>query len=454
MALAACSGQPGNQLVKAPNQAQPELADEVPQPGQNSIACVLNDILKVGEETKACCANIAGETLCWKGAKQDINKTNDESFTVIERGTEKTGRQPLKIVSYHFLNSLGKGLSVEKYWEYLMENVKNAEELGIFVENIMHYETDDDDRLLSADELLAIGKGDCDNYANVMKKGLILLGKKKGHDYQPKILSSGPAKHSVLAFIDEDNVWKSFDQLVPFNIIEKKGSTLDWQSASKIFKRATKPEDKFYERVHVGKNGTMDISFLDPNTLKHDFTRINIRVWENYDPSNPKEYLPEKLYGPEWVKFKDIQVRYPDTVFFYASGHLDQIDSKDSIQIYEDGKLVQESFNKPKNHVIVEVYSLKTGKVQKRHFEDGTIEAYDETTGIITRRQFANKDLETFKNGQIDQKIYKSGKIDFESYENGHIGQRSFRDGTVEWLDENGKIYQIKDARGTRRVNE
>ena len=321
------------------------------------------------------------------------------------------------------------GIPPSVYMNYLAGSAKNATELATVLSAFIQYQEIQDDNMLTPEEILSMGSGDCDNMSNLFVKLLETLGKKSGYDYKAKVVGLDGANHAVAIFNDTDGKWKAFDLQLPFNEMRQINGRADLYSASSLFDGVKGMSDRsFYERKKLGPAagaGAKVDNFLNLETLIPSGREIAATVDLDYSP----DFNPDSiLNGYNWrqTEVTHIHFRKGYAIYFH-SGVLSQVTEPTKITLYENNAVNQIQYS---NHP----------KIATENFD---------VTGQLVSRILRNGDGEVYNNGVIFQRLYAKGPIALLVYfPTGELKQKDYRDGRVEWFNEAGHMIQKKDRRG------
>jgi hypothetical protein len=341
LALAACSPAAGK---IGPNGGQSRTPDrvstvggDVQNPGSRAEAPADEYSCKkvqnaVNKDITRCCLSIKPYLSC-----HDMDQAKAAEFEK-ENTVETSGGKIPRYARYK------DTIPAEKYLSYIANTAKTAAEIAEVLTTFVNYQTIDDNSLLSAEEIITRGTGDCDNMANLFIDVLKKLGTKSGFDYQTKIIGLDTANHAVAVFKDKDGKWKSFDFKVPFyEIRDLGGGAVDLYTASEIFEKHRMDDCQFYERKRlepVNEKATISDDIIFSEAMRSTEKDLALMVNMDYDANiDPGHFLK----NDNWKKTKITRIHFlKDITVYYKYGVLLQISDTTKITIYDKDRNIVE----------------------------------------------------------------------------------------------------------------
>ena len=250
-------------------------------------------------------------------------------------------------------------------------------------------------QLESSEVTLAKGGGSCTELSWLAKELFEILSCKTGVDYDARVIGVGT--HAVCVYTDENGDLNSLDQGDHYQNVE------DGYSASDLFE-----QDKPMKELELHEGISQLLYDLDPETMKNNYKRIQIDIYEDYTD----DFFDPSKYAPEYAQYRKANFYFQDgNRAFFQNGQLVHTIHKNGEKFWYDGtkqlthmKDKSGSMHYYKNGRLIQV--KRPGKVETN---------YDPITGIKTDTSYRDvKEVYDKYTGEVKKVVYENHSEHFD----------------------------------------
>ncbi len=126
------------------------------------------------------------------------------------------GTSPVKIAPYSKVADIA---SAQEYFDFLTNTAASPTDFAELIHpNILPFNPARLDLASTPEETLERGNGDCDDYSEMVRRGLLTLGKREGKNYKPRVIAQhqkGVQVGHAIAIYQDGGQWYAVDQSEP-----------------------------------------------------------------------------------------------------------------------------------------------------------------------------------------------------------------------------------------------